>query len=257
VEERRILNKDGAVYAGARAVVIPARSGSTGELTTRRVVVSADQRSFTLDDGQTYHRISGALWSKRYSVDIGTLLVRQAYTEGAVLFDSLWRSAVDPAPRTATEIAHDQEYAITEALRVHHRIPPWSRADFYYDVARARDELSGLSEDFARIPDEKFWAVVERFRRTPEEISGLNQPVGPDCLTAEHGACRRCRPVHVWAWVAERRWSVHDGDPAALYDVDALLAALERLDPGYQYNPGTVLSRALDEHDDHERKGSR
>ncbi|WP_186815612.1 hypothetical protein [Kocuria turfanensis] len=257
MDERRMLNKGGAVYVGARAVVIPARSGSSGEPTTRRVVVSSDRRSFTLDDGQVYHRLSGALWSKRYSLDIGTLLVRQAYTEGAGLFDSLWRSATDPAPRTVAEIAYDQDRVITEALRAHHRIPPWSRADFYYDVARSREALAELSEDFAKIPDEKFWSVVERHRRTPEEISGLNQPVGPDCLTTEHGTCDRCRPVHVWAWVAERRWTHHGGDPAEVYDVAALLAALERLDPAHQHTPGAVLSGILDEHHDHDRRASR
>lgn len=247
-----MLNKGGSVYVGARAVVIPARTGSTGEPTTRRVVVSADQKSFTLDDGQAYHRLSGALWSKRYSLDIGTLLVRQAYTEGAALFDSLWRSATEPAPRTAAEIAQEQDEVITKALRAHHRIPPWSRADFYYDVARSREALAFLSADFARIPDEKFWAVVERYRRTADEIAGLNQPVGPDCLTAEHGTCQQCRPVHVWAWIAERRWSHHGGDPSATYDVEAILATLERLDPGYQHTPGRVLSHILDEHHRHE-----
>ncbi|MEX5295241.1 hypothetical protein QYM41_08165 [Kocuria sp. CPCC 205268] len=236
------------MYAGARAVVIPARTGTTGEPTTRRVVVAADRRSFTLDDGQVYDRLSGALWSQRYSVDLGTLLVRQAYTEGAALFEGLWRSAVDPAPRTAAEVASAQEQVVVEELRAHHRIPPWSRPDFYYDVARARDVLAGLSTDVTRIPDEKFWAVLEHHRRTPAEIAGLNQPVGPDCLTAEHGTCRLCRPVHVWAWVAERRWSHHGGDPSVSYDVGAILALLERIDPDYRHTPGRVLTRVLDEH---------
>ena len=87
MDERRKLNQGGAVYPGARAVVIPARTGATGEPTTRRVVVAADRRSFTLDDGQVYERLSGALWSQRRSPDVGTLLVRQACTEGAALFD--------------------------------------------------------------------------------------------------------------------------------------------------------------------------
>lgn len=246
-----MLNKGGSVYVGARAVVIPARTGSTGEPTTRRVVVAVDRRSFTLDDGQVYHRLSGALWSKRCSPDIGTLLVRQAHTEGAALFDSLWRSATDPGPRTEAEIAQEQDQVITEALRACHRILPWSRADFYYDLARSREALACLSADFARIPDEKFWAVLERYRRTPDEIAGLNQPVGPDCLTAGHGTCRQCRPVHVWAWVAERRWSHHGGNPSATYDVEAILATLERLDPGCQHTPGKVLSQVLDEHHGH------
>lgn len=254
MDERRMLNKGGSVYAGARAVVIPARTGSTGQPTTRQVVVSSDQRSFTLDDGQVYHRLSGAVWSKRYSPDIGTLLVRQAYTEGAALFDSLWRSAIDPAPRTAAEIAQEQDKVLTEALRVHHRVPPWSRADFYYDVTRSREMLTDLSADLTQIPEEKFWAVVEHHRRTPAEIAGLNQPVGPDCLTPEHGSCRRCRPVHVWAWIAERRWSHHGGDPSVVYDVEAILTALERIDPGYQHAPGRVLARILDEHH-HQQKG--
>lgn len=247
MDERRRLNQGGAVYTGARAVVVPARTGTTGEPTTRRVVVAADRKSFTLDDGQVYERLSGALWSQRYSLDIGTLLVRQACTEGAALFDSLWRSATDPSPRTAAEIAQDQDQVVLEALRARHRVPPWARADFYYDTARARDALAGLSADFTRIPDEKFWAVVEHHRRTPAEIAGLTRPVGPDCLTAEHGTCRRCRPVHVWAWVAERRWSHHGGDPAVTYDVGAILTALERIDPGYQHTPGRVLDRVLDE----------
>ena len=55
------------MYPGARAVVIPARTEATGEHTTRRVVVAADRRSFTLDDGQVYERLSGALWSQRRS----------------------------------------------------------------------------------------------------------------------------------------------------------------------------------------------
>jgi hypothetical protein len=248
VDERRRLNQGGAVYTGARAVVIPARTGATGAPTTRRVVVAADRKSFTLDDGQVYERLSGALWSQRFSPDIGTLLVRQACTEGAALFESLWRSAADTSPRTAAEIADAQEQAVVEALHAQHRVPPWSRPDFYYDVARARESLAGLSSDFTRIPDEKFWAVVEHHRRTPAEIAGLNQQVGPDCLTAEHGTCPRCRPVHVWAWVAERRWSHHGGDPSVVYDVGAILAALERIDPGYQHTPGRVLTRVLDEH---------
>jgi hypothetical protein len=248
VDERRRLNQGGAVYPGARAVVIPARTGATGEPTTRRVVVAADRRSFTLDDGQVYERLSGALWSQRRSPDVGTLLVRQACTEGAALFDGLWRSAADPSPRTAAEIAEAQEAAVVEALRARHRVPPWSRPDFYYDVVRAREALAGLSSDLSRIPDERFWAVVERHRRTPAEIAGLNQPVGPDCLTAEHGTCRRCRPVHVWAWVAERRWSHHGGDPSVVYDVEAIVAVLERIDPGYRHTPGRVLTRVLDEH---------
>ena len=109
-----MLNKDGAVYVGARAVVIPARTGTTREPTTRQVVVASDHKSFTLDDGHTYHRLSGAVWSKRYSVDIGTLKVRQAYTEGAALFASLWRSATDPAPRTAEEIKAAWPYSYGE-----------------------------------------------------------------------------------------------------------------------------------------------
>lgn len=243
-----MLNKDGAVYVGARAVVIPARTGTTREPTTRQVVVASDHRSFTLDDGHTYHRLSGTVWSKRYSVDIGTLKVRQAYTEGAALFGSLWRSATDPAPRTADEIRAAQEQFLIEALRVRHRIPPWARADFHYDVARVRTALAGLATDFARIPEEKLWAVLEHYRRTPEEVAGLNQPVGPDCLTTEHGTCERCRPLLVWAWAAERRWSHHGGDPSVHYDVEAILAALERVDPEHRDTPGRVLSRILDEH---------
>ena len=47
-----------------------------------------------------------------------------------------------------------------------HRIPPWARADFHYDVARVRTALAGLATDFARIPEEKLWAVLEHYRRT-------------------------------------------------------------------------------------------
>ncbi len=243
-----MLNKDGAVYVGARAVVIPARTGSTGEPTTRQVVVAADHRSFTLDDGHTYERLSGTIWGKRYSVDLGTLRVRQACTEGAGLFESLWRSATDPASRTPEKIAEAQEQFLVEALRARHRIAPWARPDFSYDVARARTALAALAADFARIPEARLWAVLEHHRRTDAEIAGLSQPVGPECLTTEHGTCRTCRPVLVWAWVAERRWSHHGGDPAVRYDVEAILAALERIDPEHRNTPGKVLSRVLDEH---------
>ena len=102
--------------------------------------------------------------------------------------------------------------------------------------------------DFARIPEEELWAVLEHYRRTPEEIAGLSQPVGPDCLTTGHDSCLRCRPVLVWAWVAERRFSHHDGDPSVAYDVPAILAVLERIDPDHRYTSGRVLSQVLDEH---------
>ncbi|MFF0945959.1 hypothetical protein ACFYE2_17290 [Kocuria sp. CPCC 205300] len=248
MEARRMLNQDGAVYIGARAVAIPAHTGTTGEPTTRQVVVASDHKSFTLDDGHTYDRLSGTVWAKRYSVDIGTLLVRQAYTEGAELFESLWRSATDPAPRAPEEIAAGQEQFLIEALRARHRIAPWGRPDFSYDLARARDALAGMATDFAQIPEEKLWAVLEHYRRTDAEIAGLSQPVGPDCLTTAHGTCGRCRPVLVWAWIAERRWTHHDGSPAVTYDVPAILAALERIDPDHRNTPGQVLSRVLDEH---------
>lgn len=248
MEARRKLNQDGAVYVGARAVVIPAHTGTTGSPTTRQAVVASDHKNFTLDDGHTYERLSGTVWAKRYSLDIGTLRVRQAYTEGADLFESLWRSATDPKPRTPEEIAQEQEQFLIAALRAHHRIPPWGRADFSYDVTRARKALATLATDFARIPEEKLWGVLERYRRTPEEIAGLSQPVGPDCLTTGHGTCGRCRPVLVWAWVAERRFSHHHGDPAVAYDVEAILAVLERIDPDHRATPGQVLSQALEEH---------
>lgn len=242
-----MLNQDGAVYVGARAVVIPAHTGTTGAPSTRQVVVASDHKSFTLDDGHTYERLSGTVWAKRYSVDIGTLQVRQAYTEGAGLFESLWRSATDPAPRAPEEIATAQEQFLIEALRAGHRIPPWGRPDFFYDLARARDALAGMATDFARIPEEKLWVVLEHYRRTDAEIAGLSQPVGPDCLTTAHGTCGRCRPVLVWAWIAERRGTHHDGDPAVAYDVLAILAALEKLDPDHHNTPGQVLIQAPDE----------
>jgi hypothetical protein len=243
-----MLNRDGAVYVGARAVVIPAHTGTTGAPTTRQVVVACDHKSFTVDDGHTYERLSGAVWAKRYSVDIGTLRVRQAYTEGAGLFESLWRSAIDPAPRTPEEIAAAQEQFLIETLRAHHRIPPWGRPDFSYDLARARGVLVGMATDFARIPEEKLWGVLEHYRRTDAEIAGLSQPVGPDCLTTDHGTCGRCRSVLVWAWIAERRFSHHDGDRSVAYDVPAILAALERIDPDHRNTDGQVLSQVLEEH---------
>jgi hypothetical protein len=109
-------------------VVIPARTGTTGEPTTRQVVVASDHRSFTLDDGHAYEWLSGTVWAKRYSVDIGTMRIRQSHTEGVGLFVSLWRSATDPGPRTPEKII--QEQFLIEALRAGHRVPSWVRPDF-------------------------------------------------------------------------------------------------------------------------------
>lgn len=58
-------------------MVIPAHTGTTGEPSTCQVVVASDQKSFILDEGHTYERFSGAVWATCYSVDIGTLRVRQ------------------------------------------------------------------------------------------------------------------------------------------------------------------------------------
>jgi len=182
MEERRMLDKDGPLYVGARAVAVPARTGTAHEPTTRRRMVAADHESFTLDDGHTHERLSAAVWTRRYSLDVGTPLVRQARSEGAAPFGQLWRTAVDPAPRT------------------------------------------------------------------PQEIAGLTQSVGPGCPTGEHGACPRYRPVLVRAGTAERRSGHHGGDPTGRDDVEAILPALDRLDPGHRNLPGQVFSRVLREH---------
>lgn len=248
MDQRLMLNKDGATFVGARAVVVPANMGTTGERPTRQTVVGQDRERFTLDDGRAYCRLTGVVWEKRYSVDRGTTLVRNAYTEGSVLFDSLWKSAADPTAPTAEALAATQEAVIADAVRAHRRVPPWARTDFYYDVHRARRALEAVDEDFGRIPAAQFWAILDRHRRPQAEIAGLTQPVGPDCLTGGHGTCDRCREVLAWARIAEHRWVRHGGDRAVRYDVAAILDALDRLDPRYErLAPATVFG-ILDEH---------
>lgn len=245
MEDRRALNRGGATYVGARAVAIPADLGVSRERSTRRTVVRQDLETFTLDDGETYEKVSGVLWHRRYSSDAGTLRVPQAYTEGSAMFEELWRSATTPTAPTPEQAGPEWEQAVTEALRRTRRIPPWARPDFYYDLGRARAALEALPEGHAEVPMDRMWEVLARYRRTEEEIRGLTRPVGPRCLTAGHGVCELCRSVRVWAYVAEHRWARHGGAEVR-YDVEAITTELERIDRQFTRIPHDVVAEVID-----------
>ncbi|MFI7481902.1 hypothetical protein ACH9EU_05745 [Kocuria sp. M1R5S2] len=248
MDERQMLNKDGATYVGARAVAVPARVGTTGARPTRQRVVGQDRDRFFLDDGHAYCRLTGVVWEQRSSPDRGTTRVRNAYTDGSDLFAGLWKSALEPERTTVRESARLRDEDVVAAVRADRRVPPWSRADFYYDIDRIRRAVDALEADCPGAGHDGFWAVVDAHRRPAEEIAGLTQPVGPECLTAGHGVCHECRPVHVWARIAEHRRTRHGGDPSARYDAEAIIAALDRIDPDVSRIPLEIVTRVLDAH---------
>lgn len=149
----------GATGVGARAVVI--RGGSTLR-TERHTVVDESERTVTVDDGTRFCRATGLLWSpseldaaELESTPSPTRLV----TEGEPEFERLWADAV-----LSTFTEHDHA-AYVEGLLAANRLSRRGDVHAHYDVAAIIDELAALHPDLQAIPEDLFWAVVDKHSR--------------------------------------------------------------------------------------------
>lgn len=149
----------GSTGIGTRAVVV--RGGRTLR-TERRTVVDETDRTVTVDDGTRFAKATGLVWgtpsaetAEPDSADAPTRLV----TEGHPAFEQLWADAV---LSTFTDADHA---AYVEGLITTNRLARRGDVHAHYDVAAIIDELAALHPDLEAIPEELFWAVVDRHGR--------------------------------------------------------------------------------------------
>lgn len=149
----------GAPGIGARAVVV--RGGPTLR-TERRTVVDETDRTVTVDDGTRFSRATGLVW-RPPGPDTAELEGAHApdrlVPEGHPEFEQLWADAV---LSTFTDADHG---AYVEGLIASNRLARRGDVHARYDVAAIIDELAALHPDLEAIPEELFWAVVDRHGR--------------------------------------------------------------------------------------------
>lgn len=144
---------------GARAVVV--RGGPTLR-TERRTVVDETDRTVTVDDGTRFAKATGLVWdtptADTAELDSGHAPTRLV-TEGHPAFEQLWADAV---LSTFTDSDHA---AYVEGLIASNRLARRGDVHAHYDVAAIIDELAALHPDLEAIPEDLFWAVVDRHGR--------------------------------------------------------------------------------------------
>ncbi|MEX5234934.1 hypothetical protein [Kocuria arenosa] len=149
----------GATAVGTRAVVV---RGGPVLRTERRTVVDETDRTVTVDDGTRFAKATGLVWDAP-AVDPagpdGAHTPTRLVTEGHPAFEQLWADAV---LSTFTDSDHA---AYVEGLIASNRLARRGDVHAHYDVAAIIDELAALHPDLEAIPEDLFWAVVDRHGR--------------------------------------------------------------------------------------------
>ena len=147
----------GAGGVGARAVVI---RGGAALRTERRTVVDESDRTVTVDDGTRFSRATGLVWSPP-SLDTADLETDPArlVTEGHPDFEALW---ADAGLSAYTDTDHT---AYVEGLIAANRLARRGDVHDHYDVAAIIDELAAVHPDLEAVPEDLFWAVVDKHTR--------------------------------------------------------------------------------------------
>ncbi len=147
----------GATDVGTRAVVI---RGGTGLRTERHTVVDESERTVTVDDGTRFAKATGLVWSPAAldTAEADTVPAR-VVTEGHPEFEQLWADAVLSA---FTDTDHA---AYVEALIAANRLSRRGDVHAHYDVAAIIDELAAVHPDLEAVPEDLFWAVVDKHTR--------------------------------------------------------------------------------------------
>ncbi|WP_298590138.1 hypothetical protein [uncultured Kocuria sp.] len=149
----------GATGIGTRAVVV--RGGPTLR-TERRTVVDETDRTVTVDDGTRFVKATGL---ERHAPEPGTGEHENAWTptrlvtEGHPEFEQLW---ADAGLSAFTDSDHA---AYVEGLIASNRLARRGDVHAHYDVAAIIDELAALHPDLEAVPEDLFWAVVDRHAR--------------------------------------------------------------------------------------------
>jgi hypothetical protein len=149
----------GATGIGTRAVVV---RGDPTLRTERRTVVDETDRTVTVDDGTRFTKATGLERrapepgpGEHGSAPAPTRLV----TEGHPEFERLW---ADAGLSAFTDSDHA---AYVEGLIASNRLARRGDVHAHYDVAAIIDELAALHPDLEAIPEDLFWAVVDRHGR--------------------------------------------------------------------------------------------
>ncbi|MEX5305355.1 hypothetical protein RF644_06305 [Kocuria sp. CPCC 205258] len=149
----------GATGVGTRAVVV---RGGPVLRTERHTVVDETDRTVTVDDGTRFAKTTGpvrdAPEADPAEPDVAHAPVRLV-TEGHPAFEQLWADAVLSA---FTDSDHT---AYVEGLIASNRLARRGDVHAHYDVAAIIDELAALHPDLEAIPEDLFWAVVDRHGR--------------------------------------------------------------------------------------------
>lgn len=157
----------GASGVGSRAVVV---HGDPVLRTERRTVVDETARTVTVDDGTRFAKATGLEWDAPTtgpSDPEGAHHPARLVTEGHPAFEKLW---ADAALSTFTDADHA---AYVEELIAANRLARRGDVHAHYDVAAIIDELAALHPDLEAIPEDLFWAVVDRHGRE------VDRDVGP------------------------------------------------------------------------------
>lgn len=147
----------GATGVGTRAVVV---RGGPVLRTERRTVVDETDRTVTVDDGTRFAKASGPVRNDPETAEPdGAPAPVRLVTEGHPAFEQLWADAV-------LSTFTDQDHAAyVEGLIASNRLARRGDVHAHYDVAAIIDELAALHPDLEAIPEDLFWAVVDRHGR--------------------------------------------------------------------------------------------
>ena len=149
----------GATGIGTRAVVV---HGGPTLRTERRTVVDETDRTVTVDDGTRFAKATG-LERRAPELDTSEPESEQAptrlVTEGHPEFEQLWADAGLSAFTDADHAAY------VEGLIAANRLARRGDVHAHYDVAAIIDELAALHPDLEAVPEDLFWAVVDRHGR--------------------------------------------------------------------------------------------
>lgn len=147
----------GAGGVGARAVVI---RGGAGLRTERRTVVDESERTVTVDDGTRFSKATGLAWSPA-ALDTADLEAAPArvVTEGHPEFEQLWADA------GLSAFTDNDHAAYVEGRIAANRLARRGGVHDHYDVAAIIDELAAIHPDLEAVPEDLFWAVVDKHTR--------------------------------------------------------------------------------------------